>query len=63
MKCESYIEDNSISCGFSVIFVHASLRLRNMKNKLVNKIEGIGLKRTPMGVFLEQLGMEPDLFD
>lgn len=34
-----------------------------MKNKIVNKIEGIGLKRTPMGVFLDQLGMEPDLFD
>ncbi|OXU24839.1 hypothetical protein TSAR_015108 [Trichomalopsis sarcophagae] len=48
---------------FSVIFIHSSLRLRNMKNKIVNKIEGIGLKRTPMGVFLEQLGMEPDLFD
>lgn len=46
-----------------MIFVHASLRLRNLKNKLANKIEGIGLRRTPMGVFLEQLGMEPDLFD
>ncbi|XP_014478634.1 PREDICTED: PRA1 family protein 3 isoform X3 [Dinoponera quadriceps] len=41
---------------FCVTFVHASLRLRNMKNKLVNKIEGIGLKRTPMGIFLEHLG-------
>ncbi|XP_033214127.1 PRA1 family protein 3 isoform X2 [Belonocnema kinseyi] len=40
---------------FSVIFIHASLRLRNIKNKLVNKIEGIGLRRTPMGIFLEQL--------
>ncbi|XP_014478633.1 PREDICTED: PRA1 family protein 3 isoform X2 [Dinoponera quadriceps] len=40
---------------FCVTFVHASLRLRNMKNKLVNKIEGIGLKRTPMGIFLEHL--------
>ncbi|KAK0173849.1 hypothetical protein PV328_006992 [Microctonus aethiopoides] len=40
---------------FSVTFVHASLRLRNLRNKLVNKIEGIGLKRTPMGLFLEHL--------
>ncbi|KAJ8667176.1 hypothetical protein QAD02_008838 [Eretmocerus hayati] len=40
---------------FSVTFVHASMRLRNLKNKIVNKIEGIGLKRTPMGVLLEQL--------
>ena len=54
-----HILDNIVS----VIFIHASLRLRNLKNKLVNKIEGIGLKRTPMGVFLEQLGMEQDLFD
>ncbi|KAK0076936.1 hypothetical protein PV325_004650 [Microctonus aethiopoides] len=47
---------------FSVTFVHASLRLRNLRNKLVNKIEGIGLKRTPMGLFLEHLGMEQELF-
>ncbi|EFN86626.1 PRA1 family protein 3 [Harpegnathos saltator] len=47
---------------FCVTFVHASLRLRNMKNKLVNKIEGIGLKRTPMGIFLEHLGMEEEFF-
>ncbi|XP_074095494.1 PRA1 family protein Jwa isoform X1 [Cotesia typhae] len=40
---------------FSATFVHASLRLRSIKNKVVNKIEGIGLKRTPMGLFLEQL--------
>ncbi|KAG7207020.1 hypothetical protein KM043_000909 [Ampulex compressa] len=40
---------------FSVTFVHASLRLRNIQNKVVNKIEGIGLKRTPMGVFLDYL--------
>ncbi|XP_051156562.1 PRA1 family protein 3 [Leptopilina boulardi] len=40
---------------FCVIFTHASLRLRNIKNKVVNKLESIGLKRTPMGLFLEQL--------
>ncbi|XP_046406618.1 PRA1 family protein 3 isoform X2 [Ischnura elegans] len=40
---------------FAVTFIHASMRLRNIKNKLVNKIEGIGLKKTPMGVFLEEL--------
>jgi len=45
-----------------VTFVHASLRLRNIKNKIVNKIEGIGLKRTPMGVFLGHLGMEEEFF-
>lgn len=47
---------------FSVTFVHASLRLRNIKNRIANKIEGIGLKRTPMGVFLKHLGMEEEFF-
>ncbi|XP_045477377.1 PRA1 family protein 3 [Harmonia axyridis] len=44
------------------IFVHASLRLRNLKNKLVNKVETLGLKRSPMGIFLEELGLEGDFF-
>ncbi|XP_069693015.1 PRA1 family protein 3 isoform X1 [Periplaneta americana] len=38
-----------------VSFIHASMRLRNVKNKLVNKMEVIGLKKTPMGLFLEAL--------
>ncbi|XP_050583129.1 PRA1 family protein 3 [Bombus affinis] len=41
-----------ILLSFCVTFIHASLRLRNVKNKFVNKIEGMGLKRTPMGVVL-----------
>ncbi|XP_015524975.1 PRA1 family protein 3 [Neodiprion lecontei] len=41
---------------FSVTFIHASMRLRNIRNKLVNKMEELGLKRTPMSIFLEQLG-------
>jgi len=44
------------------VLVHASLRLRNIKNKLTNKVEAIGLKKTPMGFFLDQLGMESDKF-
>ncbi|XP_069936614.1 PRA1 family protein 3 [Cherax quadricarinatus] len=43
-----------------VIFVHASMRLRNLKNKLMNKVEYLGLKRTPMGVILDALGLEQD---
>lgn len=39
-----------------LIFLHASMRLRNFKNKVTNKIELIGLARTPMGFILEQLG-------
>ncbi|XP_072298195.1 PRA1 family protein 2 [Eucyclogobius newberryi] len=40
--------------------VHASVRLRNLKNKLENKLESIGLKRTPMGLLLEALGQEQE---
>lgn len=42
----------------TVIFIHASMRLRNIKNKVANKMEMIGLKRTPMGLFLDALGQE-----
>lgn len=44
----------------AVIFAHASLRLRNMKNKLENKIECAGLKRSPMGLLLEALGQQEE---
>ena len=43
-----------------MIFAHASFRLRNMKNKLENKIEGAGLKRSPMGLLLEALGQQEE---
>lgn len=43
-----------------VILIHASLRLRSLKNKLENKLESIGLKRTPMGLLLEALGLEQE---
>ncbi|XP_050721827.1 PRA1 family protein 3-like isoform X1 [Eriocheir sinensis] len=46
----------------TVIFLHASMRLRNLKNKLMNKVEYLGMKRTPMGVILEALGLEQDFF-
>jgi hypothetical protein len=43
-----------------VMFIHASLRLRNLKNKLENKIEGIGLKKTPMGIVLDALEQQEE---
>lgn len=46
---------------FSITFVHASLRKRNLKNKIANKVEEIGIKKTPMGIFLKSFGMEPEL--
>lgn len=48
--------------SISVIFLHASLRLRNIKNKIINRVEVLGLKRTPMGLFLEEMGLESELF-
>ncbi|GAA6106827.1 PRA1 family protein 2 [Tachysurus ichikawai] len=43
-----------------MILVHASVRLRSLKNKVENKLESIGLKRTPMGHLLEALGQEQE---
>lgn len=55
--------DCFLICGAipTVIFLHASMRLRNLKNKLTNKVESLGLKRTPMGIILEALGLEPSV--
>lgn len=50
-----------VNCVIAATFIHASLRLRNIKNKIANKIEGIGLKKTPMGFFLEEMGFEPEI--
>ncbi|KAF5288379.1 hypothetical protein FQA39_LY15469 [Lamprigera yunnana] len=47
----------------SISFIHASLRLRNLKNKIVNSVEMLGLKKTPMGIFLEELGLEHDCIE
>lgn len=46
----------SICLPISVISLHASFRLRSLKNKVSNRVESIGLARTPMGFLLEQLG-------
>ncbi|XP_020489452.1 ADP-ribosylation factor-like 6 interacting protein 5a [Labrus bergylta] len=50
----------AITLPLALIFAHASFRLRNMKNKLENKIEGAGLKRSPMGILLEALGQQEE---
>jgi len=50
--------------GLPIIFMvtHASLRLRNLKNKVANVADMLGVsKATPMGVFLKEWGIEPDL--
>ncbi|XP_022915424.1 PRA1 family protein 3-like [Onthophagus taurus] len=47
---------------FSAIFIHSSLRLRSVKNKLVNQAENYKLTQTPMGFFLKELGLRTDVF-
>ncbi|XP_055351404.1 PRA1 family protein 2-like [Paramacrobiotus metropolitanus] len=46
--------------AFSVllIYIHASLRTRNIKNRFNNKMEQMGLKRSPMGMLIELTGYE-----
>ncbi|XP_063147630.1 PRA1 family protein 3 [Candoia aspera] len=43
-----------------LMFLHASLRLRNIKNKMENKMESIGLKKTPMGIILDLLEQQEE---
>ncbi|XP_058024731.1 PRA1 family protein 2 isoform X2 [Ahaetulla prasina] len=49
-----------IALPIMLSLIHASLRLRSLKNKIENKIENIGLKRTPMGLLLEAVGQEQE---
>lgn len=44
-----------------MIFIHASLRLRNFKNKLANQVEMLEIKVTPMGLILRHLGLQTDI--
>eukprot|EP00092_Neocalanus_flemingeri_P013439 GFUD01014490.1.p1 GENE.GFUD01014490.1~~GFUD01014490.1.p1 ORF type:complete len:182 (-),score=39.45 GFUD01014490.1:440-985(-) len=42
--------------------VHASLRLRNIKNKVTSVAETLGVsKKTPMALFLDEWGIEPEV--
>jgi len=46
----------------STMFLHASFRLRNLKNKLTTAVETVGIKQSPMGHLLEALNLMPDTF-
>uniref|UniRef100_A0A087XK74 PRA1 family protein n=2 Tax=Poecilia formosa TaxID=48698 RepID=A0A087XK74_POEFO len=50
----------AITLPLILILAHASFRLRNMKNKMENKMEVAGLKRSPMGLLLEALGQQEE---
>jgi hypothetical protein len=49
-----------ITFPWFLMFIHASLRIQNLKNKLENKMEGIGLKKTPMGIVLDALEQQKE---
>ena len=51
--------------GLPVLFsiLHASLRLRNVKNKLVNSSEALGsAKSTPMSMILKEINVESEIY-
>ncbi|XP_030229551.1 ADP-ribosylation factor-like 6 interacting protein 5a [Gadus morhua] len=51
---------SGITFPLALMLAHASFRLRNMKNKLENRMEVVGLKRSPMGLLLEALGQQEE---
>lgn len=44
-----------------MVFVHAALRMRNLKSKLNEKLEAVGFKKTPMGIIFDAIGLEVEL--
>lgn len=50
----------AITLPLTLIFAHASCRKRNMQNKLENKMDGFGLKKTFMGILLDSLGQQEE---
>ncbi|KFD58933.1 hypothetical protein M514_00096 [Trichuris suis] len=45
-----------------LIFLHASCRLRNLKNKLSNTAEELKIKKTPIGVLFDLCGLKSEAF-
>jgi len=43
-----------------LMFIHASCRQRGIRNKMNDKLETLGIKKTPMGICLDFLGQELD---
>uniref|UniRef100_H2Y849 PRA1 family protein n=2 Tax=Ciona savignyi TaxID=51511 RepID=H2Y849_CIOSA len=53
----------SIALPMLLVLLHASFRMRNLKNKVQNKVEAVGLKKTPMGVIMRALDQELSYFN
>jgi hypothetical protein len=47
---------------YLAIILHATLRTRNLANKVANKIDQLSLQSTPMGIFLAALGLRSSAF-
>jgi len=46
----------AVAVPVGLTILHASLRTRNIRNKLANQMDRVGLRRTPMGLLLDELG-------
>jgi len=45
----------SILFPLLVVLTHSSLRMRNFNNKIQNKVEAVGLKKTIMGMIMREI--------
>uniref|UniRef100_A0A914VZ13 PRA1 family protein n=1 Tax=Plectus sambesii TaxID=2011161 RepID=A0A914VZ13_9BILA len=50
-----------IAMPLLLVCIHASIRLRNLKAKINQKMEAAGFKKTVMGKLLETIGVEVEL--
>jgi hypothetical protein len=52
--------------SISLTLIHASMRLRNLKNKINNKVENVGsilgAKKTPMAIILQTINVQSEDF-
>jgi hypothetical protein len=46
----------SVLVPLLLTLLHASLRTRNIRNKLASQLDRVGLRKTPMGFILDELG-------
>jgi hypothetical protein len=59
----------SVLLSISLTLIHASMRLRNLKNKISNTVENVGIKhsilgikKTPMAIILQAINIQSDDF-
>lgn len=57
------LKTNLFLLFLSAVFIHASLRLRNTKNKIASIKEQLSFNKSPMTILLDELGMKFEGFD